>query len=258
MSKFLKLCILICLSTSFLLHAQTEEENKINKLNNQQLGFNEPTKPTENYKEAEKLVDLALSKLKAGEVNEANEFIKSSIAIYPTIKAFDYVRQVCLLSDSKGANAIMDQLYAKVSSMNDPQILLLDRTAIYLINGLKVKQVRLYDSKRVLYRFASERADLNKEFGSFSQYLESMKAALHIKFNKNKNALVDLESFSKLMYQIMVDKLEKNYDSAIRLTNTTKTIEVLLPSVTRQFMLLKLYIDIGDYDTARKIAAIRS
>jgi len=258
MFKILKYSLVLCLLFSFTVQAQKltkkqKAEKWVNDYSDKASGRSAPVAPTEEYKTAVALVDSAILKLKAGAVNEADELIRQSIASYPTINVFDYVRELCLMPDISSANTIMDLLYAKVLSLPDQQLMVLDYLAYSISDGVMVKKVRLTDRNRVAFNFATKIAMLRQEFDTFASHLKTMKMALAIDFPIHANATLDPDYLTKQGYEIAVAKLEKDYDKAIRLVEAREE-SLTFQKVAKNSWLVDIYIQKGDYEAAKKLA----
>ena len=94
--------------------AQTNQEIMTNRAIEKAMGWQEAIETPNSYKEASLLIDSAIDKLQKGDVNKAEELVRQSIALYPTFRVFDYIKQICRMSDINKARLIMDELYEKV------------------------------------------------------------------------------------------------------------------------------------------------
>ena len=254
MRHILKISLVISLLFLGKLQAQTDAEKKINKQMDNTYCLFEVVEPNEDYKNAEALVAEAITKLKAGSINEADATIKASIASYPTINVFDYVREICLLPDINKANIIMDLLNSKLESMSDAKLFLLDEVAKFMENGVMKKKVRLTDRNRVIFSFGIKTALVNKEFGALEKYRSVLKKTLTTNFGKKCS--YDTGYFESQSYSVELAKLEKDYDKAIQ-----KLEAIDIPWFSNDMKnprLVDIYIAKGDYETAKKTAESKS
>jgi tetratricopeptide (TPR) repeat protein len=242
---FIVFFLLLSLSTI----AQTKREKAINKEVEKAFDLPESVKIPEDYKEASVLIDSALDLLQKGEVNEADKRIRQSIAIYPTVRVFEYIKQICLMSDINKARLIMEELYVKVASLPTDTILLLDSNAFMTEKGVKVKKVRPIDKERVLFVYAYNISNINKEFGDINHFVQSLKKMLSIHFKPNNATDMDIELFTQEASEITLATIEKDYSRAIKLIEGSKETKVNDAS-RRKTQIAGIYIESGEYEKA--------
>uniref|UniRef100_UPI0037C04155 hypothetical protein n=1 Tax=Flavobacterium sp. TaxID=239 RepID=UPI0037C04155 len=245
MALFYRLFIVFFLSLSLSTIAQTK---RINKELEKAFDLPESVKIPEEYQEASILIDNALDKLQNGDVNEADQLIRQSIALYPTIRVFEYIKQICLMSDINKARLIMEELYVKVASLPTDTILLLDGNAF----GVKVKKVRPIDKERVLFVYAYNISNINKEFGDINHYVQSLKKMLSLHFKPNKATTMDIELFTQEASEITLATIEKEYTRAIKLIEGSKENKLtgLNSDSSKKIGIAWIYIESGEYEKA--------
>ena len=245
MALFYRLFIVFFLSLSLSTIAQTK---RINKALEKAFDLPESVKIPEEYQEASILIDNALDKLQNGDVNEADQLIRQSIALYPTIRVFEYIKQICLMSDINKARLIMEELYVKVASLPTDTILLLDGNAF----GVKVKKVRPIDKERVLFVYAYNISNINKEFGDINHYVQSLKKMLSLHFKPNKATTMDIELFTQEASEITLATIEKEYTRAIKLIEGSKENKLtgLNSDSSKKIGIAWIYIESGEYEKA--------
>jgi tetratricopeptide (TPR) repeat protein len=227
--------------------AQTAHEKATNKAIEKAMGWEEAIETPNNYKEASLLIDSALEKLENGDVNKAEELVKQSIALYPTFRVFDYVKQICLLSDINKARLIMDELYAKVTSLSSNNILMLDAYASITENGVLVKKVRPVDKDRALYQFACNISRINKEFGDINHFAESLKIMTNIYYKPNNATSGDLDLYTQEYYKILLATIEKDYNRAIKIIKESK-VKMINNDLAKITLISDVYIESGEYE----------
>ena len=246
MAIIYRLFIVFFLLLSLSTFAQTK---RINKEVEKGFDLPESVKIPEEYKEASLLIDSALDKLQNGDVNKADELIRQSIAIYPTVRVFEYIKQICLMSDVNKARLIMEELYVKVASLPTDTILLLDGIFFITEKGVKVKKVRPIDKERVLFVYANNILNINKEFGDINHYVQSLKKMLSLHFKPNKATTMDIELFTQEQSEITLATIEKDYSRAIKLIEASKETKVNDAS-RRKTETAGIYIESGEYEKA--------
>jgi hypothetical protein len=160
--------VVVAVSFSFFVNAKSKMDMRIDM---NKIGFTSTIDASADYKEAEILVTKALEKLSQGEVNAADLLIYKSINQYPTKAVFKYVEAVCLMPDINKANAIMDELFRKVQSVQDEKLLVLEPFAISMENGKWVAKVKEYEKERALFNFGYEEYKINKAYGGIKYSL---------------------------------------------------------------------------------------
>ena len=249
MAIIYRLFIVFFLLLSFSAIAQTEQEKIVNKSIEKSMGWQEAIETPNNYKEASLLIDSALEKLKNGDVNKAEDMVKQSIALYPTMRVFDYVKQICRLSDINKARLIMDELYAKVALLSSNNILMLDAVASMTENGVIVKKVRPVNKDRALFIYANKISIINKEFGDINHYAQSIKTLLNIHIKPNKAAFMDVELIQQEEYKLTLATIEKDYNRAIKLLEERKVTKQYTNEV-KMIRIAGIYIESGVYEKA--------
>lgn len=244
----LKFYFLPVLFFSISVLAQTKQDNETNKMMSEMFGLPELVEPSQQYLSAIKLVDNALQKLESGDINAADKAIRESIALYPTMHVFDYVKQLCLLPDIFQANAVMNVLYAKVLSL-EGRVIVQELGPYTLKDGKMIKAERKYDKNRALFNFAFKIANLNKEYGSYQQYLTSTKAAVEIILLKNPKASLDIEFDTQYYMKYSMATAQGDFDKGIQMINDVPvdshhTIEA------KNNNLVELYLQKQDYEKA--------
>ena len=171
---------------SIQVNAQKKRAKTLNAVVNplEQM-FGKAIEPSEEYKEAERLVAEAQQQLDKGEVMLADSLVRKSISIYPTKSVFKYARQICQMPDINRANLIMDELYARVKVLPDQQIMMLEPFGSVLEDGKMVAKVRNFDKDRALFNFGYEAYKLNKEFGGVKRTEKSIQTIIDLNINKN-------------------------------------------------------------------------
>ena len=243
-----RLVIVFFILISFSAIAQTKQEKATNLEMEKMMGWQEAIETPNSYKEASLFIDSAIDKLQKGDVNKAEEMVRQSIALYPTIRVFDYVKQICRLSDINKARVIMDELYVKVASLSSKNILVLDEYPFIIENGIKVKKIRPVDKDRALFMYAQRISLIYKEFGNINQYTNSLKILLNIHFKPN-NAFRDVELYLQEYSKIFLSKIEKDYSNALKLISESKVTESNTVLVKEQ-EILSVYIESGEYEKA--------
>ncbi len=252
MKQILKISLVISLLFLGKLQAQTDAEKAQNKEMEKTLGLSEAVEPSEEYKKAYFLVYEAVKKLKEGEVNEADKIIRQSIDSYPTLDVIAYLREICAMSDFQRAKTIMDILYAKLVSMPDSKLFVIDNQPVDLLNGKRVQKVRLEDKKRVQFRVTIHIGEFYKQYGSVPDYIYWIKTGLAIDFKMDKKVLVDMDKFFKMTNPIALAGLEKDYDKAIGLIKALDLTNY--PNMyPKNASLVSYYIAKEDYQMAKKI-----
>ena len=241
---FIVFFLLLSLSTI----AQTKQEKATNKEVEKMMGLQEAIETPNSYKEASLLIDSALEKLKNGEVNEADQLIRQSIAIYPTVRVFEYIKQICRMPDINKANVIMNELYVKVESLSGNTILLLDEIAITTEDGVKIKKVRPIDKERGLFIYAYNISVINKEFGDINRYAKSLKTIVNIHFMPNNATLMDTQLFQQKLFEIILATIEKDYGRAIKIIEESKSS--ILSDLQKKTNIIYIYIESGEYEKA--------
>jgi tetratricopeptide (TPR) repeat protein len=228
--------------------AQTKQEKATNLEMEKMMGWQEAIETPNSYKEASLLIDSALEKLKNGEVNKAEELVRQSIALYPTMRVFDYVKQICLMPDINKANVIMNELYVKVESLSGTTILLLDEIAFVTEKGVKVKKVRPIDKERGLFIYAYNISAINKEFADINQYVKSLKTILNIHFMPNNATIMDTQLFQQKLVEIILATIEKDYGRALKIIEESKSST--LNDGQKKTNIIYIYIESGEYQKA--------
>jgi tetratricopeptide (TPR) repeat protein len=247
MTIIYRLFIIFFLLLSLSAIAQTEQEKIVNKSIEKFMGWPEAVKTPNSYKEASLLIDSALEKLQKGDVNKAEELVRQSIALYPTFRVFDYLKQICRLSDINKARLIMDELYVKVASISKTTILVLDAGSV-TENGVKVKKVRPINKNRALYMYAVNIANINKEFGDINHYANSLKILLNIHFKPN-NSKWDGEFYQQESFKTTLALIEKDYSKAIKIIEESR-ISNMNTNEGKIIQIASVYIESGEYEKA--------
>jgi tetratricopeptide (TPR) repeat protein len=248
MTKIHRLFIVFFLLFSLSAIAQTKQEKVTNKEMEKMMGVEEAIEIPNSYKEASLLIDSALEKLKNGEVNEADQLIRQSIAIYPTVRVFEYIKQICLMPDINKANVIMNELYVQVESLSGTTILLLDEIAITTEDGVKVKKVRPIDKERGLFIYAYNISAINKEFGDINRYTTSLKTIVNIHFMPNNATIMDTQLFQQKLVEIILATIEKDYGRALKIIDECKSS--ILSDLQKKTNIIYIYIESGEYQKA--------
>jgi tetratricopeptide (TPR) repeat protein len=251
MALIYRLVIVFFLLLSLSTIAQTKQEKVTNKEMEKGMGLQEAIEIPNSYKEASLLIDSALEKLKNGEVNEADQLIRQSIAIYPTVRVFEYIKQICLMPDINKANVIMNELYVQVESLSGTTILLLDEIAITTEDGVKVKKVRPIDKERGLFIYAYNISAINKEFADINQYVKSLKTILNIHFMPNNATIMDTQLFQQKLVEIILATIEKDYGRALKIIEESKSST--LNDGQKKTNIIYIYIESGEYEKALDI-----
>ncbi len=229
--------------------AQTKQEKETNKSMEKMMGWQEAIETPNSYKEASLLIDSALEKLKNGDVNKAEELVRQSIALYPTMRVFDYVKQICRLSDINKARVIMDELYAKVASLSSNNILILDGMATMIENGVKVKKVRPVEKDRALFMYGIKISNINKEFGDINHVAQSIKILLNIHFKPNNATIMDSELFQQDNLKVGLAIIEKDFNRAIKIIEESKVTKINTTD-SKKLRIASVYIESGEYEKA--------
>jgi tetratricopeptide (TPR) repeat protein len=248
MALIYRLVIVFFLLLSLSTIAQTKQEKVTNKEMEKGMGLQEAIEIPNSYKEASLLIDSALEKLKNGEVNEADQLIRQSIAIYPTVRVFEYIKQICLMPDINKANVIMNELYVQVESLSGTTILLLDEIAITTEDGVKVKKVRPIDKERGLFIYAYNISAINKEFGDINRYTTSLKTIVNIHFMPNNATIMDTQLFQQKLVEIILATIEKDYGRALKIIDECKSS--ILSDLQKKTNIIYIYIESGEYQKA--------
>ena len=227
--------------------AQTNQEIMTNRAIEKAMGWQEAIETPNSYKEASLLIDSAIEKLQKGDVNKAEELVRQSIALYPTFRVFDYIKQICRMSDINKARLIMDELYEKVASISSTNILMLDAFASMIENGVTVKKVRPVDKNRALYMYAYNITKINKEFGDISHYAQSIKIMLNIHFKPNNVTIGDLDLYTQEYYKVVLATIEKDYNRAIKIIKESK-VAMINNDLSKITLISDVYIESGEYE----------
>jgi len=246
MSRLSRLIIITMILFSFVASAQKEQTRNAIEI---KFGLPAQVKPSKEYNTAVSLVDSALLKLKAGEVNQADALVRQSIAVYPTVKVFEYVRELCLMPDVNKANTIMDELYARAAAIPDEKIMLMEMSPMVTKDGKQIRGIRMFEKDRALFHFAYHISNMNKEFADVDRQIKSIRNALAIEIKADPKAEMDLEPVTQRHFQQALAMIEKDYDKAI---NIVKEISesAHYPIQVKNNMLISIYIEKGDYEKA--------
>jgi len=215
--------------------------------------FGKAEEPTQEYKEAELLVQDAITALNNGEVNLADSFIRRSIKIYPTKSVFRFVKLVCAMPDLNKANSIMDELCQGILQFPQNKILMLEPFASTYVDGKMVTGIKSYEKNRAAFNFSYEAYKINKEFASVKQTISSIERLLSISIQLDPKAPYDFEFNQQENSKIELAILKRDFNLAeslveAKLITTTYTIEA------KSNWLAYVQLEKGNYPKALELA----